>query len=182
MTRTTPRTTPATATQTKTEAGSEDLRHMFREAMASLAATACLVTAREGDRRLGRTVTATFSLNVNPPRILVSVAATSALAAMVQRKGAFSFAMLAEDQATVADAFAGKTAAERRFEHGDWAQWSSGHPRLLGAVASMDCVVAGEIELEGHILFVGAPHQMALDAGRPPLVWHHRRYNSVQPL
>lgn len=154
----------------------------FREAMSSLAATACLVTARDGETRLGRTVTAAFSLTAKPPAILVSIDAAAPLTAMIRKQGGFSFAMFAEGQQSVADAFAGKVLAEHRFEHGDWSEWSSGHPRLAGTVASMDCAVIGEIDLGSHVLFAGGLREIALDRAAKPLVWHHRQYNAVQPL
>ncbi|WP_417279753.1 flavin reductase family protein [Celeribacter sp.] len=154
----------------------------FRDAMASLAATACLVTAGEGAARLGRTVTAAMSLTGAPPAILVSIDATSELAALIRKRAGFSFAMLAEGQRDIADAFAGKRPPEQRFEQGIWDSWSSGHPRLKQSVATMDCAVIGEIDLGSHILFAGGLSGIALDRALRPLVWHDRRYNAVQPL
>ncbi|MGR3375385.1 flavin reductase family protein [Salipiger abyssi] len=157
-------------------------RRDFRDAMASLAANACVVTARGGEERLGRTVTAAMSLSVEPPAILVSIDAASPLAALIRREQGFSFAMLSETQQAVADAFAGKLPPEERFDAGSWGAWQSGQPRLDEAVAIMDCAVIGEIGLAGHILFAGGVRDIALDYSRSPLVWHHRRYNSVYPL
>ncbi|WP_226554321.1 flavin reductase family protein [Celeribacter naphthalenivorans] len=154
----------------------------FRDAMASLAATACLVTAGEGEMRLGRTVTAAMSLTGAPPAILVSIDATSELAALIRKRAGFSFAMLAEGQRDIADAFAGKRPPEQRFEQGIWDSWPSGHPRLTQAVATMECAVIGEIDLGSHILFAGGLSGIALDRAARPLVWHDRRYNAVQPL
>uniref|UniRef100_UPI003BAC1D7C flavin reductase family protein n=1 Tax=Stappia sp. TaxID=1870903 RepID=UPI003BAC1D7C len=158
------------------------LQQDFRDAMASLAATACLVTAGSGPDRLGRTVTAAFSLSVDPPALLVSIAAGSALASRIRETGGFSFAMLSETQHDICDAFAGKEVAARRFDHGSWREWPSGQPRLSGAVAVMDCVVLGEMEVAGHILFAGGPREIDLGEGLQPLVWHSRRYHAVCPL
>ncbi|SDO96126.1 flavin reductase [Lutimaribacter pacificus] len=154
----------------------------FRDAMASLAATACLVTARDDERRLGRTVTAAFSLSAEPPAIMVSIDRRAALADAIRRRRGFSFALMSTAQRDVADAFAGKVPAEGRFEHGEWQDWPSGHPRLGGAVAAMDCAVIGEIELGGHVLFVGGLREIALNREAMPLVWHHRQYNAIHPL
>lgn len=164
------------------EAEAEAMTQTFRNAMASLAATACVVTAAEGRDRLGRTVTAVFSLGIEPPAILVSIQAGSDLAAMIRRQGGFSFAMLQDDQQDVSLAFAGRVAAAQRFQHGDWAAWPSGHPRLRGAVASMDCTLGGEMETAGHILFIGHPQRIDLDEARKPLIWHNRGFTTVQPL
>ena len=107
-------------------------RQGFRDAMASLGATACVVTARRGDRLIGRTVTSVFSLSVDPPSILISIAIGSELAEAIAETYGFSFAMLAEPQRAIADAFAGRGDPEKRFDHGNWTEWPSGHPRLAG--------------------------------------------------
>lgn len=163
-------------------AEAEAMEHTFRNAMASLAATTCIVTAAEGRDRLGRTVTAVLSLGIEPPAILVSIQAGSELAAMIRRQGGFSFAMLQQDQQDVALAFAGKVDPAQRFDRGDWSAWPSGHPRLHGAVAAMDCTLRGEVETAGHILFIGHPQRIDLDQTRSPLIWHNRGFNTVQPL
>ena len=79
----------------------------FRSAMAAMASTVSLVTARRGDERIGRTVTSVMSLSINPPTILISIDILSRLADLIAKTGGFSFAMLADDQSEVADAFAG---------------------------------------------------------------------------
>ncbi|EPX75881.1 flavin reductase family protein [Salipiger mucosus] len=167
----------AQATDTATET-----QQAFREAMAALAATACVVTAAQGNERVGRTVTAALSLAVDPPSLLVSIDARARLASLIRAQGGFSFAMLQADQQAVAEAFAGKGPRERRFEHGRWESWPSGHPRLRGSVASMDCALAGEIETGDHVLFIGHPQRIDLSESRSPLVWHGRRFNTVHPL
>lgn len=158
------------------------LQRDFRDAMAALAATTCVVASAEGGTRVGRTVTAAFSLAVEPPAILVSIRAGSDLASMIRRAAGFSFAMLSEKQRPVAEAFAGKVPDAERFGHGEWDSWPSGMPRLNGSVAAMDCTLGGEMETGGHILFIGHPREIALERGRRPLVWHDRTFNAVQPL
>ena len=159
-----------------------DLERDFRDAMASLASTACVVTARDRTRRLGRTVTAAFSLSVAPATILVSISESSELAAAIRARGSFSMAMLSELQAPVADAFAGKLQPEDRFGVGSWRDWASGNPRLCGAVAAMDCTVAQEMAVQDHLLFAGTVRELDLEYELNPLVWHRRRYSAVSPL
>jgi flavin reductase len=150
----------------------------FRDAMASLAASACVVTAREGAERLGRTVTAVLSLSADPPAILISIDADSALAAAIRACGGFSLAILADNQRDIADAFAGGEHAERRFGFGTWRDWPSGHPQLAGAVATLDCAVIGEIATASHVLFAGGPQGIEIDGTKGPLIWHDRRYKT----
>ena len=165
----------------ETDAGTET-QGTFRDAMAALAATACVVTAADGNNRIGRTVTAALSLAVDPPSLLVSIDAGARLSALIRARGGFSFAMLQSNQQAVAEAFAGKVEPNHRFDHGVWDTWPSGHPRLRGAVAAMDCVLTGEIETNDHVLFVGQPQHIALSETRSPLVWHGRRFNTVTAL
>lgn len=164
------------------EAPSTVDQQRFREAMASLSAAVCLVTAGSGQLRLGRTVTAGFSLGLKPPAILVSIATDADLTGRIRDERASSHSVLSDSQTAVADAFAGKAVPERRFEHGDWREWSSGQPRLNGAVASLDCAVISEIELDDHVLFVGAVRDIDRQPDARPLVWFGRRFHKIAPL
>lgn len=151
----------------------------FRAAMSGLATTVGLATARRGDERIGRTVTSMLSLSINPPTILISIDIMSRLADLIAKTGGFSFAMLADDQADVADAFAGQVPPKDRFNTGSWSQWPSGHPLLLGAVTALDCDVIGSIETGTHVLFAGAIIEAEMTTSRAPLLWHRHRYHSV---
>lgn len=156
----------------------EDSRS-FRDAMASMASTACLVTTRLGTQQLGRTVTSVFSLSVEPPAILVSIDLSSPMVDHIVKSRGFSFAILAQDQHAVADAFAGRGDPERRFDTGLWSNWESGHPRLAGSVATMDCTMLGAIETGTHVLFAGGVVDSEHTPERRPLIWHDRRYTTI---
>ncbi len=67
----------------------------FRAAMAAMAASVSVVTAKRGDEQLGRTVTSLMSLSANPPTLLVSIDIMSRLADVVAKTARFSVAMLA---------------------------------------------------------------------------------------
>ena len=111
----------------------------FRAAMSSVASSVSVVTARRGDEVVGRTVTAMLSLSANPPAVLVSIDIMSRLADLIAKTGGFSMAVLAEGQAEIADAFAGKVPSDQRFDRGIWSRWPSGQPLLAGAVTVLDC-------------------------------------------
>lgn len=151
----------------------------FRAAMTGLASTVHVVTARRGEERVGRTATSVMSLSISPPAILVSIDIVSRLADVVAKTGGFSLAMLAQDQAEIADAFAGKVPPPERFGLGQWSQWPSGQPMLGGAVTVLDCEVIGAMETGTHVLYVGAVVEAETDAGRSPLLWHRRGYHGV---
>lgn len=154
----------------------------FRSAMSSMGSSVCVVTARRGDEVVGRTVTAVLSLSANPPAVLVSIDIMSRLADLIAKTGGFSMAVLAEDQAEIADAFAGKVVAAERFDRGTWSRWPSGHPLLAGAVTGVDCEVIGAMETGTHVLFAGAIVEAESVAERKPLLWHRHGYHTLSPI
>lgn len=151
----------------------------FRMAMAGLASSVHVVTARRGDERVGRTATSVMSLTNQPPTILVSIDIVSRLADIIARTGGFSIALLSDGQAAVADAFAGKLEAPDRFSLGQWDHWPSGQPQLRGSVTALDCEVIGAMETGTHVLYAGAIIEAETDPTRVPLIWHQRQYGSV---
>ena len=154
----------------------------FRAAMAAMAATVSVVTARLGAEQIGRTVTSMLSLAMNPPTVLVSIDITSRLADIIAKSNGFSLAMLADDQQAVGNAFAGGLEPEERFGVGKWAQWPSGHPMLLGAVTALDCEVVGAIETGTHVLFAGAIIEAETTTSRTPLLWQRHSYHRLGGL
>ncbi len=151
----------------------------FRAAMAGIASSVHLVTARRGDERVGRTATSVLSLSAQPPAILISIDIVSRLADIIAKTGCFSLATLAEGQDAVADAFAGRVPAERRFDIGDWAAWPSGQPHLKGSATNLDCDVIGAMETGTHVLFAGAVIEAETDTSKKPLLWHRHGYHGV---
>lgn len=151
----------------------------YRAAMSGMANTVSLVTARQGREQIGRTVTSMLSLSLNPPTILVSIDMMSRLADLIAKTNGFSFAMLADDQSALADAFGGQVAPEQRFDIGGWSQWPSGRPMLLGAVTSLDCEVIGSIETGTHVLFAGAVIEAETTTSRVPLLWQRHQYHGL---
>jgi len=154
----------------------------FRAAMSGMATSVCVVTAQRGDERIGRTVTSMLSLSMNPPTVLVSVDIVSRLADLIAKTGGFSLALLAEDQADVADAFAGRVPPADRFNAGQWSRWPSGHPMLLGAVSVLDCDVIGAMETGTHVLFAGAVIEAETTGNRSPLLWQRHDYRGLTGL
>lgn len=150
----------------------------FTSAMSTLAASVTVVTARSGDSQYGRTVTAMLSLSAEPPAVIVSITRDTDLARTIDAAGRFSLSVLAEDQQSVADAFAG-WGPDDRFAVDDWQLWPSGQPLLSGAVTSLDCVLAGAIVLDTHTLYAGIVTHTRSFPDRAPLIWHRRGYKGL---
>ncbi|KFC71260.1 putative flavin reductase [Devosia sp. LC5] len=154
----------------------------FRSAMAAMASTVSVVTTRRGDEVIGRTATSVISLSATPPALLISIDIVSRMADLIAKTSGFSIAMLADDQAAVADAFAGRLDPAERFGVGDWARWPSGNPMLLGAVTAFDCEVIGAMETGTHVLFAGAIIEAETTTSRRPLLWQRHGYHGIAPL
>ena len=90
--------------------------------------------------------------------------------------------MLADDQQEVADAFAGRLELENRFGAGQWSEWPSGTPMLLGAASSIDCEVIGSIATGTHVLFAGAIVEAETTTSRLPLLWQRHDYHRLTAL
>ncbi|WP_312365961.1 flavin reductase family protein [Ensifer sp.] len=155
-------------------------RPQFADTMARLASTVCVVSSGSGSECLGRTATAVFSLSANPPSIVVSIKADSALADAISSRQGFSLAMLAQGQELVADAFAGRVAAANRYLVGVWADWPSGRPRLIGATAGLDCMLSASVLVGDHRLFVGTIIATETLDFAEPLLWSERQYQALE--
>jgi len=152
----------------------------FTEIMSRIAASVWVVTAGHGASRVGRTATSVMSLTAEPPRLVAAISAISPLAQAIIAEGGFSLSLLAQGQEDIGDAFAGKIPPADRFLSRAWESWPSGRPRLRGAVAAIDCELAGVVDTGANTLFMGTLIATEiLDAD--PLLWQHRAYHGLTP-
>ncbi|MFD6548506.1 flavin reductase family protein [Streptomyces sp. NPDC058398] len=150
----------------------------FRDAMAAVASPVAVVTAVDGERAHGTTVSAFVSLSLAPPMVLVSLAERSRLLAAVRRTGRFGLNVLGAHQADLAAVFA-RTGAER-FEGVDWFR-SGGLPRLPGSAAWVACEVADIVIAGDHVVVLA--HAVVSEAdGTRPLTYHQRSFGTHTPL
>nr|WP_310708687.1 flavin reductase family protein [Nonomuraea sp. 3-1Str] len=78
----------------------------FTEAMAQLAAGVAVVTVQDGRDDLGTTVSALMSVSLDPPLVLVSLAARGYLCEVLLRQDQWAASILASGQAAIASRFA----------------------------------------------------------------------------
>ena len=148
----------------------------FKDAMAKLVFSISVVTARHGAEQLGRTVTSFMPLSADPPHIAVSIDVTSRLIDLIGSSEKFSISFPSLGQEMIADTFAGKRSIADRFSVADWGYWPSGNPRLPETAISIDCELAGSIDVGDHILFIGAVVEMEIGIARDCLLWNERDY------
>ncbi|MDI2030496.1 flavin reductase family protein [Saccharopolyspora sp. TS4A08] len=146
----------------------------FREVMAGVCTPVSVVTAMDGDRPHGTTVSAFASLSLNPPMVLVALDRASELLALVRRSDRFGVNVLADGQSALAKQFARKGSA--KFHGVRWCP-AGGLPRLDGASGWLACEVSGLVDGGDHVIAIGA----ILDAdarGTAPLTYHQRRFGT----
>ncbi|MDX3924720.1 MAG: flavin reductase family protein [Shinella sp.] len=148
----------------------------FKDAMAKLAFSISIVTARHANEQLGRTVTSFMPLSAEPPHIMVSIDLRSRLIDLIGLSGRFSISFLAAGQERLGDVFAGKGPSEDRFSIADWDYWPSGTPKLANSLLCMDCELVGSLDAGDHMLFVGMVTETEIGGDRSPLLWNERAY------
>jgi flavin reductase (DIM6/NTAB) family NADH-FMN oxidoreductase RutF len=119
-------------------------------------ATAATVVATDGlAGKAGFLALSATHLSARPPRIMMSVDATTSALGAIRANGVFTVNCLSKDQQSLFEVFGGKTDLKgaARFEGDHWTQSSNGAPKLSGAVAVFDCILEDEIPCgEAHIV------------------------------
>src|SRR5829696_7592538 len=93
----------------------ETARATFVNAMGAAVTGVTIVTTNGPGGRLGRTISAMASVSADPPMLLVCVNRRSPLERAIRANGVFGVSVLAEHQADVSDAFAGRSRSATPF-------------------------------------------------------------------
>ncbi|MEI7033594.1 flavin reductase family protein [Streptomyces pratensis] len=152
----------------------------FRDVMAAVASPVAVVTALDGSRPHGTTVSAFASLSLAPPMVLVSLDERSHLLAVIRRSGRFGLNVLGAHQTDLASAFA--RPGPDKFDGVPWSP-SEGLPRLPDAAAWIAAEVADSVDAGDHTVLLA--RVTAAEAGGEslkPLTYHRRSFGSHTPL
>ncbi|MCX4095833.1 flavin reductase family protein [Nocardia sp. alder85J] len=156
----------------------EQLAGAFKDAMAAVCTPVAVVTAMDGERPHGTTVSAFASLSMSPPSLLVSLDRGSDLLALVLAAGEFGVNILGHDQSELAGRFARK--GQDKFEGVDWSR-AHGVPRLAGAPGWFACRVAQAVEAADHVVLMGEVHALE-SRPTPPLTYFARGFGTHRVL
>lgn len=127
----------------------------FRATMRRFAATVCVVTANDGRRDHGMTVTAVTSVSMDPPSLLVCLNKRTLAHEMLLNQPWFAINVLGAQQAELSTAFSGAVAAEDRFDDALWVRDKSGMMVLKENHAVLICHRKVAIPYGTHTIFVG---------------------------
>ncbi|MEA2144650.1 MAG: hypothetical protein QOG59_237 [Solirubrobacteraceae bacterium] len=148
--------------------------------MGRFATGVAVVTALGADGEpVGTTVNAVTSVSLEPPLVLVCLDWRSVTLQAIRRHQAFAINVLAEEQAELSAGFAasGATAPWRlaRFARGQ-----TGSPRLLDALATLECSVVHHMPGGDHEIVVGRVLDIEdAEDDRSPLLFYQGSYASI---
>jgi flavin reductase (DIM6/NTAB) family NADH-FMN oxidoreductase RutF len=150
----------------------------FRDAMASVCTPVTVITAFDGARPHGTTVSAFASLSAKPPMIMVALDYNSELLGLIRASGRFGVNVLGIGHHSEALRFAVKS--NDKFVGIDW---SAHHdvPRLTGAATWLVCDVADLLPGGDHVIVTGDV-LVAETEPAPPLTYHGRIFGTHEPL
>lgn len=150
------------------------------DALATFATGVVVVTVRDGRDDIGTTLTGFLSVSLDPPTVLITVAAESYLAEVLRRCDRWAVTVLSAAQRAIAGRFsaAGRPSARLLIA-------SVPHHRgpLSDALvmddgrAALECETRQRVPVGDHVLFIAEVRSVDyVDPGRPPLIRVDRHY------
>lgn len=158
------------------EVGGRDLT----DAVAAFGTGVVVVTVRDGRDDIGTTLTAFASISLEPPLVLIAVAAESYLTEVLQRCERWAVTVLSAEQRAIAGRFAAAGRPSARL-------LIASVPHHRGALsdalivddgrAALECETRRHFPAGDHVVFLAEVRSVDyVAADRPPLIRVDRRY------
>lgn len=144
-----------------------------------VASSVFVVTATDKEGRAhGATISASTSLSLTPPMILICLAHTSNTLLALRDSSCFRLHVLSADQSEISRSFASKDPAKGAALASS--RDRSGAPVVDGAIAAAQCHVVSEFSAGDHAIVVGALDDVTFGSGEP-LMYHRGAYTRLMP-
>jgi flavin reductase (DIM6/NTAB) family NADH-FMN oxidoreductase RutF len=158
------------------------LQDLFRQAWGRFPTGVAIVSSLEEDGRPhGMTANSLTSVSLEPPLVVVSVGHGRHTHRYIRQRGRYGINFLAEEQAEAALYYARDPRERTPPPPVAWAFAPSGTPKVVGAMAFMDCRVVGTWEAGDHTLFLGQVEAIEVSPDRRPLLYCQRRFYALPP-
>lgn len=152
----------------------------FKDTLARWVSGVTVVTTVSGSERKGATASSFISLSLEPPTILISLAARLYTRQLILETGIFAVSILNYEQIEIGRVFAGQVPEiTDRFTVGQWTTAETGCPILLDANGWVDCRVYQTHEVGDHTLIVGEV-QRAGASDADPLLYYRRQWGRFE--
>ena len=150
----------------------------FKVGMSRWASGVTVVTACDGDRIHGMTVSDFSGVSLSPPMVLVCAAQESVTHEVIAAGNCFAVNILSQEQEELSNRFASKKHEYERFEGVETSRGSTGAPLLSGAVAVFDCRLTATFAAGDHDIYVGRVEELVV-SDRAPLLHYLGRYDRL---
>ncbi|NTJ11584.1 flavin reductase family protein [Rhizobium lusitanum] len=160
---------------------------VFRNLWRSFGAAVALVATEYDGNRHSMLATATTSVSMDPPSLLVCVNRSASAYEALKAKGAFSLGIMPSASHGIGVAIAAAASAER-FAHGNWQQLSGtgditdGLPWLEETQATLFCAVGTAVEYGTHTIFVANVLHATGSRSGDPLLYCDGRYGRFNAI
>jgi flavin reductase (DIM6/NTAB) family NADH-FMN oxidoreductase RutF len=152
----------------------------FTEAIAGFATGVVVVTIRDGRDDIGTTVTAFTSVSLEPPMVLVSIAADSYLSEVLDHQDHWAATVLAAPQRALAGRFAaaGRPSARLLIAAVPHHRGPRSDALIVdGGMAALECRTRQRVPAGDHVLFIAEVLTVDYaDPARNPLIRVAGRY------
>ena len=143
----------------------------FRATLRLRAASVAIVTASDGERVHGMTVSDFAGVSLEPPLMLVCADKESNTLPLIEAGRNFAVNLLGVGQEALSDRFASKQHEWTRFEGLSCEHGATGAPLIPGALASLDCRVVALHDAGDHVIVVGQVEAARSAEVEPLLYW-----------
>lgn len=139
-----------------------------------------IVTTMTPEGPRGLTVSAFTSISLNPPLVLVSISKASRVHSYFMRSDAFAINLLADDQKSVSQRFAGMDETADRFRGMNFSPGQTGSPVVQGVRAVVECRKWKVYDGGDHSIMVGEVVRAQKLNDKPPLVFYQQQYTTTE--
>lgn len=160
---------------------------VFRNLWRSFGSAVALVSTEHGGDRHSMLATATTSVSMDPPSLLVCVNRSASSHAALKERGAFSLGIMPSASHDIGAAIATAASAER-FNHGHWNQLSQtgdvteGLPWLSETQATLFCSIGASMDYGTHTIFVANVLHATGSSSDDPLLYCDGRFGRFSKI
>ena len=152
----------------------------FKAAMSSWASGVAVVTTNDNGMLYGITVSSFTSVSLDPPLILVCIADTNRMPAMIRHSKCFAVSVLRADQEDASRYFATpgrEPTAGFVVVEGGWTALQQ--PIVKDSLAHLVCELHAEHDGGDHVVLIGRVVHAESDPTAAPLLYWRRGYHSL---
>lgn len=150
----------------------------FRRVMGHFVTGVTVVTTSHGRQVRGMTANSVTSVSLEPLSVLICVNREAITHSILTAAGVFCVNVLSDGQEALSRACARPDTLEAELKGVPFRKGVTGAPIIEGALAYLDCRVAGSMEFGTHTIFVGETIDVGAVEGRP-LVFYRGQYTQL---